>query len=82
VQEVVPLGKHVERAREIAQLIARQAPLGVQATLENARLAQSLGNEVAIEHLKAVLPDILKSEDAMEGVASFLQRRDAVFKGK
>lgn len=82
VQEVVPFGKHVERAREIAQLIARQAPLGVQATLENARLAQSLGNEVAIEHLKAVLPDILKSEDAMEGVASFLQRRDAVFKGK
>jgi enoyl-CoA hydratase/carnithine racemase len=82
VQEVVPLGKHVERARAIAQLIARQAPLGVQATLANARLERSHGPDVAIEHLTATLPSILASEDAMEGVASFLQRRDATFKGQ
>jgi len=75
-------GKHVDRAREIAQLVARQAPLGVQATLANARLAVSHGSEAAIEHLEATLPDILKSEDAMEGVASFLQRREATFKGR
>jgi len=82
VQEVVAPGKHVDRAREIAQLVARQAPLGVQATLANARLAVSHGSEAAIEHLEATLPDILKSEDAMEGVASFLQRREATFKGR
>src|SRR5262249_56738626 len=39
VQEVVPPGKHVERARAIAALIAKQAPLGVRATLANARVA-------------------------------------------
>ena len=37
VQEVVPAGAHVTRAAELAQLIARQAPLGVQATLASAR---------------------------------------------
>jgi enoyl-CoA hydratase/carnithine racemase len=36
-QEVVVAGSHVERARELAQLIARQAPQGVQGTLANAR---------------------------------------------
>ena len=37
VQEVVPAGAHITRAAELAQLIARQAPLGVQATLASAR---------------------------------------------
>jgi enoyl-CoA hydratase/carnithine racemase len=82
VQEVVPAGQHVERARAIAELIARQAPLGVQATLANARVAVTQGIAAATEHLKQQLPPILASEDAAEGVASFIQRRDAVFRGK
>lgn len=36
VQEVVPAGTHVQRATELARLVARQAPLGVQATLASA----------------------------------------------
>jgi len=82
VQEVVPPGKQVERAREIARLIARQAPLGVLGTLENARIADTRGAAAAAEHLKSLLPGILASEDAAEGVASFLQRREATFKGR
>src|SRR5579864_4489871 len=38
VQEVVPAGAHVQRAADLAHLIAQQAPLGVQATLASARL--------------------------------------------
>src|SRR5450432_2177407 len=43
VQEVVPPGKHVERARALAHLIAKQAPLGVQGSLANARVACAKG---------------------------------------
>src|SRR4029079_13137946 len=50
VQEVVPAGQHVDRARALAQLIARQAPLGVQATLANARLAHDQGDAAALAH--------------------------------
>jgi enoyl-CoA hydratase/carnithine racemase len=82
VQEVVPVGRQLERAREIAETIARQAPLGVQATLANARVAVTQGQGAAVEHLGSCLPRLLASEDAAEGLASFLARRTAVFKGR
>jgi enoyl-CoA hydratase len=82
VQEVVKKGEHVARARAIAQVIAKQAPLGVQATLANARIAARQGFGEATKHLAAQLPGIMNSEDAAEGLSSFLERRDASFKGR
>lgn len=82
VQEVVPKGQHVARARAIATTIARQAPLGVQATLANARVAAKEGPRAAIDHLAKQLPAVMNSEDAAEGLQSFLERRDAEFRGR
>lgn len=81
VQEVVPAGTQRERAVAIAHTIAAQAPLGVQATLANARVA-CRGEQAAREHLAGVLPGLLASQDTAEGVASFVERRDAVFTGR
>jgi enoyl-CoA hydratase/carnithine racemase len=81
VQEVVPAGQQLERAKAVAQLIATQAPLGVQATLANARIAEGQGDEAAVAHLREVLPVILSSADAVEGLQSFLERREARFTG-
>lgn len=82
VQEVVPVGTDTDRAIEIAQLIARQAPLGVAATLANSRLAMQAGEEAAIEHLRQTVPRILASADAAEGIQSFIDRREGVFTGR
>lgn len=82
VQEVVDPGAQHDRATDIARAIARQAPLGVRGTLANARVARAEGAAAAREHLRGLLPDILDSEDAAEGVASFVERRDATFTGR
>ena len=82
VQEVVPVGADTDRAIEIAELIAQQAPLGVAATLANARVAVTEGEQAAIEHLRKTLPGILASEDAVEGVQSFIERREGNFTGR
>jgi enoyl-CoA hydratase len=83
VQEVVPPGGHLDRARAIAQVIAAQAPLGVQGTLANARIALRPRTERdAAEHLRQLLPVVAASEDAKEGVQSFLERREARFTGR
>jgi enoyl-CoA hydratase len=81
-QEVVPAGEHVARALAIAAAVARQAPLGVQGTLANARVAARDGADAAKAHLRGLLPGILASEDAAEGLRSFLERREARFSGR
>ena len=73
-------GKELERAVKIAETIAAQAPLGVQATIASARRAM---NEA--EAAKALLPEIVRlmgTEDAKEGLMSFIERRAARFTGK
>jgi enoyl-CoA hydratase len=82
VQEVAPAGQQVDRAIAIAEGIAAQAPLGVQATLASSRLALPAREEAAAARLLPDLQPILASEDVKEGLASFIERRAAKFQGR
>src|SRR5437588_834589 len=82
VQEVVEPGQQVTRALELAQVVAAQAPLGVRATLASARLSIADSEEVAKQRLVPDMQPIIQSEDLKEGVQSFIERRQANFKGK
>lgn len=81
VQEVVKAGVQVEAARTIAQKIASAAPLGVRAILRSSRLAREQGEQSAAAHLFDDMAHVMQSEDAQEGVQSFVERREAKFKG-
>lgn len=82
VQEVTAAGAEIDRAIAIAETIAAQAPLGVQATLASARLGLAARELEAANRLLPDLQPILASDDAREGLQSFLERRAARFTGK
>jgi enoyl-CoA hydratase len=82
IQDVTEPGKQLERAVAIAERIAAQATLGVQATLRSARLANLEGEAQAAARIREDMPAILASSDFREGVDSFRERRAAKFLGK
>jgi enoyl-CoA hydratase/carnithine racemase len=79
VQELAPVGKALERALVFADTIARQSPVGVQATLTSARIARAEGERAAIARLMSDLQQALASDDAVEGLNAFLERREPRF---
>lgn len=81
VQQVAEAGKGLEAALVMAEKIARQAPLGVQAVLRNGRLAQSEGAETALGRIRREMLRILVSKDLRRGFQAFKERREASFEG-
>lgn len=82
VQEVVLPAEVRSRAVAVAGRIAAQAPLGVQATLRQSRLARDQGAAAAIADMRDSLQAILRSRDASEGLRSFVERREGRFEGR
>lgn len=81
VQELTPPGEHVRRALALAQTVASQAPLAVQATLASARLARSEGESVSAQSLQPELMRLLGTKDAARGMQAFMTRTDAIYEG-
>lgn len=82
VQEVVAQPLQFSRGFALAESIAKQAPLAVQAVRRSAVMAAREGPIVARDQLLAETHRLMQTDDAAEGVASFMERREAVFKGK
>jgi enoyl-CoA hydratase len=82
VQEVVPAGTQLARAIEIAERICKQAPLAVQATKASARRWLDDGVDACVAALGPVQAELMTTDDATEGVASFVDRREANFVGR
>lgn len=80
VNRVVPAGRALDEARRLAGRIADRAPLAVQTAKQIAVRSADLTPGFALEHaLNAV---VLRSDDAREGVASYLEKREPRFTGR
>ena len=82
VQKVVPAAGLLAEAMRIAELIAAQAPLAVVATRQNVLKAVEHGPAVAMQDFLPVQQRLSRSDDAAEGVRSFVEKRAARFTGQ
>lgn len=82
VQKVVPAGELLAAAGAIAQRIAAQAPQAVVATRLNVLKAIEQGPLAAVQDFEPVRRRLMASEDAAEGVRSFIERRPARYTGR
>ena len=84
IMEVSAEDTDPQKAMDIAQQIAKAAPLGVQGCLKAARfgLENPHDQDKCVKQFMVDLIPVMNSEDATEGVNSFIERREAVFKGR
>ena len=82
VEEVVPPERLMDRARELAGLIAKKSPVALQLIKEAVRASvrTPLGEGLRLE--AALLGLAFSSADKEEGVRAFLEKREAKFKGR
>jgi enoyl-CoA hydratase len=82
VQEVVAPGEQIARAIALARDMLQCAPPALVHTIANARLALEEGEPAAIAAIPAMAAAVQATEDFKEGIASFVERRPAQFRGR
>jgi enoyl-CoA hydratase len=81
VNEVVPAAEVLDAAIALAERIARNGPLGLQATKELMRLAVVSAETARVKQAEWQ-PKVFNSADAREGATAFIEKRDPVWRGQ
>lgn len=79
---VVPDTELMTFTRELAASIAANAPLAVQSAKRLMRMGQTEQFDHHVHHVYMNFLQLMRTDDAREGMASFAQKRDPEFKGR
>jgi enoyl-CoA hydratase/carnithine racemase len=82
VNEVVPLADLMPTALRYAELICKNAPLAVRKVKESAVKGLGMPLKEALDQEMVYAGEVFSTEDAMEGILAFQQKRSPVWKGK
>ena len=82
VNRVVPQEKVKEEARALARTFAAKSPVVMRLARDSFMRANDFEYRRAIENVVETICNIIETEDAQEGIMSFLQKRKPVWTGK
>ena len=82
VEQVVPHAELREKTFELAGRIARQSPITVSVAKEAVRASQKLSIDEGISYERDLFCLCFSTEDKKEGVAAFLEKRRADWRGR
>jgi enoyl-CoA hydratase len=81
IGHVVPDGQALAKAQELAEVIAGNAPLSVQAVLRSLREGAEMSEADALANELEIGSPIFATNDAKEGATAFKEKRPANFTG-
>jgi enoyl-CoA hydratase len=81
IGEVVPDGTALERAREVADAVATNGPVAVQAVLRALRATEGVSEREAMRIDSQIGMQVFASDDAREGPLAFMEKRTPEFTG-
>jgi enoyl-CoA hydratase/carnithine racemase len=82
VSEITPRDQLLPRALQIAQRIAANAPLAVQAVKKLSRQTPHLGEREAQELTELHWGVLRDTQDRLEGRAAFAEKRAPIYRGR
>lgn len=82
VNKIVPVEFYLQEAIKMAALIAEKSPIAVQLAKESVLRAYEMPLQEALYFERKNFYMLFASEDQKEGMAAFVEKRKAVFKGK
>ncbi len=82
ITRVVPAGELDGAIDAVLKSLTAKSPIGMKIGKEAFHAAEDMKLEEALDYLSGKIAEVASTEDALEGITAFIEKRQPVFKGK
>ena len=82
ITRVVPAGELDNAIDAVLKSLTAKSPIGMKIGKEAFHAAENMKLEEALDYLSGKIAEVASTEDAMEGITAFIEKRTPVFKGR